>query len=340
MPLDPYNLTPNASINRVVIMSAPGLPDEWRGKTAYQLLGRESLVQKINAAFPELANQADPVPAFNERYLAQEHPAALQIANERGLALGFLLMTLKLGEAANREARPQWDESYWTHWASVQHIVLGGGLMAGLLGKYMLSKAADMLNGLLSLTIAQYPVILPLIGAARMTTDSKESSWVFDFGGTNIKRAHAIYANGELTRLEQLPSIFIPVFDDGKNLFKFMLQAIVSAMTKPAPHETLFVSASIANYVHNCQLAPDTPYSRLSVVGQDVCHMFSEAVGRQMGSPISAIFVHDGTAAAMAYAGMANAAVITLGTALGIGFPPASQSLRPLSSNFSIKIVS
>jgi len=46
--------------------------------------------------------------------------------------------------------------------------------------------------------------------------------------------------------------------------------------------------------------------------------------------------LHDGTAAARAYAGEANAAVITLGTALGVGFPSRYDRLRPLEPGFSV----
>src|ERR1051325_1616575 len=149
MLLDPYSITPNCSINRVKLMSAPGLPEAWRGKTTYQVMGRESLIKRIVEAFPELANQSDPVHDFSEHYLAQKYPAAEAIADEMGLALGCLLYILKRGEAANREARPEWDDSYWMHWGSVQHLILGGGLMSGTLGRHTLARTTQMLDGLM-----------------------------------------------------------------------------------------------------------------------------------------------------------------------------------------------
>jgi hypothetical protein len=39
--------------------------------------------------------------------------------------------------------------------------------------------------------------------------------------------------------------------------------------------------------------------------------------------------MHDGTSAAAAYAGAPHAAVIMMGTAMGIGFPPPIANLRP-----------
>jgi hypothetical protein len=339
MPLDPYNLTPNASINRVKLLSAPGLPAAWQGKTAFQIMGRESLVRRIVEAFPELTAQTDPIPAFCQHYLAQQIPVAEAIADEMGLALGCVLMTLKRGEADSRAARPDWDESYWTHWGSIQHVILGGGLMASLLGAYMLAKASKMLNGLLSLTKADYPAALPLIGAARMAAESTGSAWIFDFGGTNVKRALATYVDAQLMALKQMQSILIPasVFGEAKTVFDFMVQAVVDTISQQDhPNEMLFIYISIANYARQCQLASDNPYGQLNVLGMNPCHLLSDAISQQIGCPITLEFVHDGTAAAKTYAGASNTAVITVGTSLGMGFPPPPQSLIPLSSDFRL----
>ena len=71
----------------------------------------------------------------------------------------------------------------------------------------------------------------------------------------------------------------------------------------------------------------------------DVIYLELPAVGQQLGYHTHIDFVHDGTAAAKAYAGAANTAVITIGTALGVGFPPPRQSLMLLSADFLIKSI-
>lgn len=320
-------------------MSAPGLPEAWQGKTAYQLIGRENLVRRIKESFPELASLSDSIPAFNSQYLAQNHPEALAIADDMGTALGCLLLTLKLGEQPNRAARSEWDGSYWTHWGSIKQVILGGGLVAGLLGKRMLSKAADIADGLVTVSIADYPTVLPLIGAARMADDTHNSVWVFDFGGTNVKRGHPLYDLDVLTHLEQLPSLSVPPFDQAGAVFAFMAQTIAASIgshnQRPQP-QTLYIS--VANYAQGCHFADDNPYGRLNSLGTNLCSLLSEAISEQLGYPVTiAAFVHDGTAAATAYAGTTNTAVITIGTALGMGFPPPDQSLCSLSPTFSIK---
>ncbi|MEP6988302.1 MAG: hypothetical protein ABI970_22040 [Chloroflexota bacterium] len=340
MPLDPYSITPNGSINRVKLMSAAGLPEAWHGQTIYQVMGRESLVKRIGAAFPELANQADPVRIFSEQYVAQNNPAAEAIADEMGLALGCLLLVLKQGEAANRDARPEWDDSYWTQWGSIQQVILGGGLMAGVLGRHMLAKAAHMLDGLLTLEIAKYPAALPLMGTARMANESHMPNWVFDFGGTNLKRARVLDGEGKVSGLAQMPSVFMPAFSETDEIFDFMVRAIADTIVKQDwSDETVFINVSIANYVQNGRLALDTPYGRLRNLGEDSSQVFSEAVSQRAGHAVSILLVHDGTAAAKAYAGATKTAVITIGTALGWGFPPPHDSLIPIDANFHIQFV-
>lgn len=338
MSLDPFSITPNGSINRVKLMSAPGLPEAWRGKTTYQIMGRETLVKRIIEAFPELANQTDPVRDFSEHYLAQKKAPAEAIADDMGLALGCLLLVLKQGESANREARPEWDDSYWMHWGSIQHLILGGGLMSGTLGKHMLTRAAQILDRIMTLEIAKYPAALPLIGAARMENESHVPSWVFDFGGTNLKRARVIYANNKLRTMEQLPSLFISTFSETNDLFEFMVQAIADTISNQSPpSEHLYVNLSIANYVYQGRLAPDNPYGRLRDLGEDSSQVFSEAVSKRVGYPVTIMLVHDGTAAAKVFAGAKNTAVITVGTSLGWGFPPPPHNMRSIDEHFTLR---
>ena len=48
-----------------------------------------------------------------------------------GRRIGYLLLTLKRGGEANRQARPEWNDTYWQHWAGITHVWLGGGLVSG-----------------------------------------------------------------------------------------------------------------------------------------------------------------------------------------------------------------
>ncbi len=88
---------------------------------------------------------------------------------------------------------------------------------------------------------------------------------------------------------------------------------------------------SVAAYVQGGRLLGSGLYANLNALSDDARPLLAEAVHAQTGRALRAHLIHDGTAACALYAGAPNAAVIVVGTALGIGFPPATDfDLRPL----------
>lgn len=332
--LNPYQLTPNASINRVKIVTAPGLPTALSGKTAYELLGRHIIVQEIDKHFPELINLPDPIPEFERRYVVKVHPEGSNIAQQMGTGLAWLLFTLKQGEQENRAARPEWDDSYWSHWASIEHVILGGGMVAGALGRRMIETARFALDDLLSVEIAQHAPSLPLLGAALKTNSTSNAALVFDFGGTAIKRGLILVHEKKLLRF---PSIAVPQSLEPAQLLDVMVDAIVDTWRMAQRNDfALHITASIANYVQGCQLAADTSYGRLRTLADDSCALIAREVSRKLGQAITITLMHDGTSAAYVYAGSPKTAVITLGTALGVGFPPPEGAV-PLLDHLTVQ---
>jgi hypothetical protein len=102
----------------------------------------------------------------------------------------------------------------------------------------------------------------------------------------------------------------------------------------PAP----MLVASLAAYVRDNQplLRQGGPYSQLHILSASLGEWLAKQVSNRLGQEIAVALVHDGTAAARAYAGQPRSAVITLGTALGIGFPPAATALRPVVPGFRV----
>ena len=60
------------------------------------------------------------------------------------------------------------------------------------------------------------------------------------------------------------------------------------------------------------------------------------ALAGRLGAAPHLTLMHDGAAAAAAYAGLAHAVVITLGTAIGNGFPALHERVWPFSSTFAM----
>jgi hypothetical protein len=77
---------------------------------------------------------------------------------------------------------------------------------------------------------------------------------------------------------------------------------------------------------------------RLARLTPDVPAAFSQVVSERLCTTVEVTLLHDGTAAALAYAPLEQAAVIMLGTALGSGYPVARPglALRPVSPTVAV----
>ena len=362
-PLTPDRLTPSASLNRVRIVDLPGVALEAsvKGKTAYELLSAQALADYLREHASALGLDADlsdaarlPI-AFDRCFEADNkhiRAAAEEVAGHFGRRLGYLILTLKRGDAANRRAREEWDDSYWAYWASIQEIWLGGGLVSGYLGRRLRQYAQTALAeaGTIdcALHLSPYSSALPLVGAARCFPPESQAGLVFDFGHSYIKRACALYESGTLMVLRLLSPLAAdwtePAEDPADQSRRWAermtdvmadtWQATCTSGLAPAPA----MVASIASYVIDGQPAAYDRgiYAQLRAISDNLGRWLSQHVGKRVERPVEIVLLHDGTAAARTYAGTAHAAVIMLGTALGVGFPPRTDELRPISPAFQV----
>ncbi len=361
-PFDPEHITPDVSLNRVFIMDLPGvaLDADIRGQRAGELLAARSLAALIRqhaAALrlkeTDLADEGN-LPLVLDRCLVATDLAvrrmAAAIALQLGRRLGALVLTLKRGDVVNRAARPEWDDSYWGYWACIRQIWVGGGLVNGRLGPLALEVAAEMLaaGGVTDCTLrlAEQPGILPLLGAARSVPSGYGAAGVLDFGGTAMKRGVALYAPrmrgiaphvaGALAEIRLLPPIptdflaleALPLAEQLPLLGERMVGALAATwQAAKAADRTCapVLVASIACYVRDNQPMRYQRglYSELQALSPNLGAWLAARVSAQVGRAVTVRLIHDGTAAARVYAGTPHAAVITLGTALGVGFPPA-----------------
>lgn len=353
-PLDAEHLTPAASLNRVRLADLSGLSLDpgILGQTAYQLVSSAALTDLIRQHSADLGLN----PTADDQTLRRTfeacfdsetlsiRAAAEQVARQYGQRLGGVVLVLKRGEAANRAARPEWDDSYWTHWASIQQIWFGGGLANGRFGAAMLPYvAAVLLEGGVTdcaVQISPYAGVLPLVGAARCVPPDTDAALVCDFGGTRFKRAQAVYQHGELTGLRHIKIEYpaLTPYEDSASWAAQLLGHMVRFMLEGVQEigSCSFIAASLAAYMQNGQPIPGQGggYYALARLTDNVEAMLAELMSTKVGRPVSVIAPHDGTAAAAAYAGQPHTAVIMLGTALGVGFAPLTRSVRPLCPEF------
>ena len=360
----PFETPPSASLNRVQIMDLPGLPldEAVRGRRGDELVSNRALMalaadhvvalgllpEDLPPVTPLLTRSdvrvRDQVARIVDAALAGADPtrrAAAEVITRRlGRNLAWLLVTLHRGDAANRAVRPDWQAADWEKWAAVRRVWLGGGLTSGRLGEAIAAEARDGLAelgcGQIEVGLSPYRDLIALIGAARTLEARDRTVLGFDFGHTLVKRAVLTYRNAALQAIDPLPprladwqAIYPPEEDEaalGCTVLDFMAGAICETAAE-VPQAEPFAVVSVAAYKQQGQLMGNGPYASIHASAADAPadRILAAAISERAGYPVGVRSLHDGTAAALAHAGTAHSTVIMLGTALGVGFPPATE---------------
>ena len=344
------HLHPNSQINRVRVVELPGceLDEAVRNKNAVQFLSAQAVADLIHEQMPFLSLTGVPSDDLRLWEAAFSSPdeftrqKAVGVANEVGRRLGIMLAVLKRGDAANREARTEWQPAEWTFWSEIKEVWLGGGLVSGQAAPYIKKAAENMLEKArvydLSLSLSAFPGYLPLIGVARRISPTHEAALVFDFGQTSLKRAIAFYRAGALTSLELLPSLPSSTFLDfgrGGALYRLTMATLGDSWREISGRNLDLnprIGLSIAAYTLDGQL-----YKRSDLQDYNFRDEIAGELSAELHRKIELDLIHDGTAAALVHAGRKQAAVVVLGTSLGIGLPPALDELCPIAPGFEVR---
>jgi len=245
--------------------------------------------------------------------------------------------------------------TYWDHWAQINRVWLGGGLVSGNLGQCIPRCAGQVMRegGMEEyiIRVSLHAAYLPLIGAARHIPPGANSIVVLDFGSTMIKRACVALKDSQIVELHRLPSqaaTWTPTGalgettpEQARTLIECMVSVIVETWRDAlkmglTPAET--VPVSIAAYVKNGNpmTAQGGAYVHTNLVTGNLEDELGRRVSAWLDTPVSIVLLHDGRAAAATCAGEQRTAVITLGTALGIGFPGDGVGLRPICGELTV----
>lgn len=355
---DPYHLRPLASLNRRQFISLPGIDPELAGKTGWELLSRQAFIQLIQGQAPKLGLEtiAPPdLPLHLNALLASpagsRRAIAETIADQYGRRLGYLIASIILSPHGLTAPLVPWEEAYLKHWQEeVQEIILGGGLASGQFGQRLgpaVERALDQC-GLPGRRVeaAAYPAYLPLIGAARsIGPDAPGPVIVVDFGGTQAKRGVAFFDEAQaLHKLRVLPSQSLEtLMEPGQTaeLAAAMVRIIVETINAAGSTITPHILCSVAAYVQDGQPMNINrgAYTWLNHILPNITGWFSQQISAMNGTPVEIEFGHDCDTAARAYAGQSKAAVLMLGSALGVGFVPPVGGYRPISDHFRLDLV-
>lgn len=336
----------------------PGLslPDEVQGKTGYELLSAAALAASVKTRAAELElppDAPDLLRRFDACFTASSigswpsvssptKRAARGILEEYGQNLGFLLVTLKRGDPENRAARLDWDDRHWAWWGKINTIWLGGGLVSGYWGPLIADTAQTIVQNAgfpeYAVHISPHGGNISLAGAARLVPDGFNSALVFDFGHTQVKRAVAHLHSDNSVQMEPMPPMPAPCEryeyhgwapEKSPQVLDEMVTAVAetwsAAIIRGYVLDPIIV-LSLACYLRDGHPIPahlETGcYARLQVLSINLERLMNNRISDVLGRAVQVKLVHDATAAALAYTGWRETAVITMGTSLGIGFPP------------------
>ncbi len=346
------------SLNRAQIVELPGIrvDDGVLGKSGYQLLSALTLLQQILVRSNLLEidpNAGDPVRQLDRCFAADTtRPHALDLARDYGRRLGYLLLMLVRGDPANRAARPEWSDGHWAFWKTIRRVCVGGGLVAGQFGEHTACAAQGLLDenhANLQVECSPYGAYLTMVGLARCAPPGAPRMLILDFGQTSVKRGLANYNGQGLAGLELL-SMAKPPCEDVSNVeFSAMaararwgrMLAVVEESRHLIPAvqpETTALGISLSCYLFDGHPSPREHgcYASLQLLTNHLESFMRQEIAGRLGFSPALILRHDGSAAAATYAGSPHTLVLTLGTAIGNGFPPRAEGHVPLDPSFAI----
>ena len=346
---NPFAIYPrpvSASLNRVRIAKLPNIVTDSNlvGKTGHELLSRQSVLDRIyirQVALCLPAHLTDIFRGFDDCFVHEEPIARLtakQMAIQYGRCLATLLLTLKEGQPANRAARPEWGDEHWAYWASINQVWLGGGLMAGHFGRHVVAETQQLIHQAgytdYELNLTRHPARVALIGAASTVAPTAEVALLFDFGQSRIKRGIALFAEGKLQKLHllhSLPAACGDLLTNGSDVAR--AEAHMEHITAVLAHthhqvqqsgwQPQEVVAAMACNLHQGHPGSEEwgCYGRLQDLTSNLQDHLAQQWQQISGQALPFRLIQDAKAAALAHRGAENAAVITLGSAIGIGFP-------------------
>lgn len=334
-------LSPEASLNKLKLATAQ-TPYDIRGKTALDVVSGAVFIEQIDSMFSELGVRTHHsnkhrkfIECLDDPYTRPKAGALLQRLGE---SLGHILFALKFGASAREDIRPEWTDAHWEYWNNIEYVYLSGGLSYGIIGKWLVQASEDLFVRLgrpFALKLAENSEYLPLIGAYQHGvweaghTGISANIIVMDFGHTYVKRGFV--CDSKFTVLDRIGSIARYMYNDETEdvnaglLSDFIIGVILDTYDKAlrACKPPTIAAVSIANYVNRGAIySYRGEYGRLSAISENYEEYLSYRLSQRLGHELRVLLIHDGTAAAYGIDNPAeeHAAVITLGTGLGVGF--------------------
>lgn len=327
-------MLPIASINSVYV-------DDTKASDLFRptLMMEDIIRHKDELGITNISEHKSLLALFNQLLIHEVDSVrtkAKELAEIYGNRLAKVLSTLFNPSELSKRNRTNWTSIHWEYWKTIQHIYLVGGLTSPILTKIFLEQIHQEfdLNQINNVTVT-FVHGSQNMGTRGLSTLVENGEYLlFDFGQTNIKRAHHIKHDGKL----QLDAILDPL--ESKYLFyksvseeeiretaclldDYIVNTIVQT-AKEVDFTGLHINLAIANYVSKGTIySARGGYGKLAFIADNYQEHLQERLRKHYHKDITVSLFHDTSAMALLY-DLPNTAVISLGTAFGVAFPSNS----------------
>ncbi len=325
-------IIPKASINSVFVDDILA-SDIFRPSIMINEIKRNADLLGIS----DTINYDDIFSIFNKKLNSNDkriYTLANDIAASFGDKLARVILTLKKPSDLSIINRSNWTKTHWDYWRQINKLYLVGGLTSPILTNIFYKKINELLN---ENGINRFKVSF-IEGSSNLGTKGlsnlvHEGEYLlFDFGQTYIKRRHHIKESNEILMDTILPSV--------KSKYLFYKERNKEEIKKLAYRLDMYIISTIldtintvdfkgndliigiANYISNGKIySARGGYGKLAYVDDNYQSYLSNVLSKKLKRDINVLLYHDTSAMALNFKNEKNCAVISLGTAFGIGFP-------------------
>ena len=312
---------------------AADIPAAWdavKGEDLYSM----ALIRKLLLAyFPELSAVGDfsPMGFIRRNY---GNPGITALTNRLSEGLAILLSSLIEGSSRSRQLNHLSDAD-WEFWAGCKHVILDGGMVKGPAANAFLDHLRACLahRGVSVKADRTLPIdgirTMSLLGCAVPEPAYYNTIYVFDFGNSKIKSGRCLRI-GKKLRLEELPGVLHKDFwnmKDDPETARMLHETICETIVNTLDYYEDFgpeyrIGMCFANNYLRHQVSNRGSYRSLRLLGNDYRSLLQKSLESQTGKRVSLSLYNDAEAVANLYQKwVPDAAVITLGTHLGIAYP-------------------
>lgn len=306
-----------------------------RGRDLYSL---EVLRAETKKAFADYDSEKDgDVVGFLNRKTegsARERETAYRVVELAAEGLAQLFYALCTGAPESRKKNCL-TEADWAFWKNCSHVFLIGRLAEGNMGQRLEACIMKCLakwgaSGI-QIRCVSYPQVktLSLLGCARAYGSVQDSVYVFDLGNTAFKRGRAFLGPDGYVVDEQPAvihrdyGIMEDTFATAERIHRDIMDVILQTIESYGEDRMMFaVSLCIANNIMKDKLMDRGNYRSLRFLSPFYGSYLQQKLEEETGKRVTLRLWNDAGAVAELFSEWApRAAVVTLGTYMGIAYP-------------------